>query len=148
MKRVLAFLIVLCCLSCGSALADIHIIYDPTDLVIPNGEVSGELYDSMSWLGSSAAYGSGSQYIGDSPESGSLLYDTKDDDVGPLYAASEVGISEEDIFYAKGHAEASISTNPMWGYPIWTIARGDGGVWFNIDNEPLFLTPTITHSGA
>jgi len=97
------------------------------------------LFDSVMFIGSRGWYGSGVQYIGDSPVSGSLLCDSPDDEVGPLYAASEVGISEEGIFYGKAHAESSVSTNPMWGYPILTWAGGNGGVWFTLDYAPLSL---------
>jgi len=71
--------------------------------------------------------------------SGSLEYDSPHDTVGPLYAASEVGISEEGIFYAKAYGESSENTDPFWQYPVSTTARADGCAWFTIDSEPLSL---------
>jgi len=43
-------------------LADLHITYDPTDLLIPNGALSGSLSDG--WM-SGTSYGSGGLYMGD-----------------------------------------------------------------------------------
>jgi hypothetical protein len=139
MKRNGWFLIVIYALFCNSAWAEVHIIYDPTSLTIPNGRIDGALYDSLSWLGPRCSYGSGGQYIGDSPVSDSISCDSPDDEVGPLYVASEVGISEEGIFYGKAHGESSESTNPMWGYPIHTVASANGGIWFTVDNATLSL---------
>lgn len=138
MKRTMLFLIMYF-LSCSSTSAEVHIIYDSMSLV-PNGRVDGLLYDSLMWLGPRDWYGSGVQYIGDSPIFGSLLCDSPDDEVGPLYAASEVGISEENIIYAKAHAESSVSTNPMWDYPICTWAGGNGDIWFTLDYTTLSLS--------
>lgn len=137
MKRNGWFLIVIYALFCNSVWAEVHIIYDPTR--IPNGRINGGLYDSLSWLGTRCNYWSGDQYIGDSPVSDSMLCDSPDDEVGPLYVASEVGISEEGIFYGKAHGESSESTNPMWGYPIYTVASDSGGVWFTVDYATLSL---------
>jgi hypothetical protein len=68
-----------------------------------------------------------------------MLCDSPDDAVGPLYVASEAGISEEGVIYVKAHGESSESTNPMWGYPIHTVASADGVLWFNVDYATLSL---------
>jgi len=134
---LLCFVLALVCVS-TSASAEVHITHDPTG-VIPNGRVDGALWDSLSWLGSRCLYGSGVQYVGDSPVSDSMWCDSPDDEVGPLFVASEFGISEEDIFYVKAHAESSVSVNPMWGYPISTGASGEGSSWFTVDYGALSL---------
>lgn len=79
MKRNSWFLIVMYALFCNSVWAEVHIIYDPTSPMVPNGRVDGLLYDSLSWIGPRCWYGSGVQYMGDSPVSDSMLCDSPDD---------------------------------------------------------------------
>ena len=136
MKIISWFLVVMCAVSCNSVWADIHIIES-------YGLANGVLYDilnyTIAWYDDSYAT-TGTLSIDDPPVSGDLTYYSQAA-LEEFYVASEVGISQEGIYYAKAHAEAS---SPWIGEYLGTPftsswSGGTGAIWFTIDDEPLLL---------
>jgi len=95
----MSFLILLYSLSCGSAWADLHITGS-------YGLANGSVYDAL-WYSIAvpdAGYDTeGTLSIGGPPVSGDVLY-YSEIAAGEFYVASEVGITEESVYYATAHA--------------------------------------------
>jgi len=138
MRRTMSFLILLYSLSCGSAWADLH---TTGSYGLANGSVYDGLWYSIGVPDDGYAT-EGTLSIGGPPVYGDVLYYSEPAD-GEFYVASEVGITEEGVYYATAHAEASSPWGEPWlGTPStysWSGGSGAIGFTIDIDDGPLVL---------